>query len=288
MADLTIILPVKSISGDFLNTFATIESARKYPCKLLIGVQDMSASDQAILDYLDTHPGTYLIDSSSATNLSGNLNILLRHTNTRYAMRMDGDDLMHPDRLKFFIEAAKESGAVFIGQPHQPVVGGRALKNILPCRDSLLNKMNLLFGVPFCHPAVTINLERVGGDPYDESHDFAQDYHLYVDNIRSGLFIGTEGKGTYYSVPTKGESTISDKRRIQLLSHEAAMSKAWSYAGMDDVARNQELIHKLRCAFVTNDDCRCTISKEECEELCEIRDAGICAMHLVLQGEPLK
>ena len=79
---------------------------------------------------------------------------------------------------------------------------------------------------------------------------------------------------------------MSNKKRLsQLKSHELAMCKAWGYTGLAEVSCDPDLIHALRCYFVTSEYCNCTPKSDEIARLDNFKKSGIDEMIKFLIGK---
>jgi len=259
---LTVVLPLRYADLSILPSFYSIQSSINSMDNILVGIQDVNNSDQEVVNWLEQQPKTKVHINNYCKNLSSNLNNLLMSVKTKYAVRMDGDDLMHPQRLRQLERYLDEQEPAIVGQSYIPIYKGRLGRLVDPLVSTIENKMKLLLGVPFAHPAISLNLEKIGERPYDENYNYAQDYHLYVDKIESGSFNGYHSKAIYYNVPDVEAEVLRAKRMSQLASHEAAMFKIWKMLGGLDFTVDQKLIHAIRCHLVTPEYARLDIDNE--------------------------
>lgn len=246
-------LPCKTVVSGVAQTLSTIiVAAVQEDTEIIIGVQDFTASDSSLINFLSEQPRVSVIDTSLANNLSGTLNLIIRASQSRYFVRTDDDDFMHPLRLKRLRKIFdEENNLAIVGQAYKPFNGQRAANLVIPSAYSLTNKLKLLIGVPFAHPSITLDLMLTGTNPYDESQTYAQDYMLYVDMITKGKYVGNAGLATYYRVPEIITDLQKHKRRKQLLNHERAMKKLWNLVS-ERIYSDYE-IHLLRGCFVTKE-----------------------------------
>lgn len=257
MPKYTISFPCRSVTEKTLISFSSIVSAAyMQDTEIAVGIQDFVKSNANIINYLSEQPFTRIIDASRCTNLSGNLNRIIKESRGRYLVRMDDDDLMHPARINSLDKAIKvKSDFSIIGQSYRCFYGKKLGGLKTPKEKSIENKKQLLLGVPFAHPAITLDLKKINENPYDETQIYAQDYMLYVDHIRSGKYIGDKSMATYYKMPVQKNMVDRDKRLKQLECHERAMHKLWESLSEQEISREE--IHKARCILVTNEGCKC-------------------------------
>jgi len=246
--------PCKVVTPQLLNSFSTVVvAASKEDSEIIVGVQDFDNSDLNVVDFLSEQPYTRIVDSSTSINLSGTLNKIISSSQGRYLIRTDNDDFMHPLRIKN-VNNAIDSLVSFsiLGQAYRCFRGRKLGPLIISATDSIENKLQLLLGVPFAHPAITLDLTKIGKDPYDETQTYAQDYMLYVDKINSGKYIGSSAMATYYNTPLVNNNKQTNKRKEQLADHEKAMLKLWRKINPTSITIDE--IHMLRCTLVTNEN----------------------------------
>ena len=264
MPEFCIGVPILRYNEQFKTVFATIINAiQGFDCEVIIGIQELASVPKKGAEYLFSTPKVNVIDSSLANTLSENLNNIINSSNSPYFIRMDDDDYMHPRRISS-LESTINNYPSFsiIGQSYKVFSKGtRASRSINPSHYSDENKKKLLFTVPFAHPAITLNLNNLIKPKYDSKMKYAQDYMLYIDNIMSGDYIGTNDVSLYYRAPNKDKLGYLEKRQKQLQCHEHAMMKLWGEILKIDVKRDE--IHQLRCLHVTNEFCKCMQISED-------------------------
>ena len=246
--------PCEVVTSQLLDSFSTVVvAASKEDSEIIVGVQDFNNSDLNMVDFLSEQPYTRIVDSSASVNLSGTLNKVIGSSLGRYLIRTDNDDFMHPLRIKSVSKLIDSLGQFSIlGQAYRCFRGRKLGPLTISATDSIDNKLQLLLGVPFAHPAITLDLTKIGKDPYDETQTYAQDYMLYVDKINSGKYIGSSSMATYYNTPLVNSNKQTNKRKKQLEDHEKAMLKLWRKISPAKITLDQ--IHMLRCALVTNEN----------------------------------
>lgn len=260
---LSIVIPLKKASPDFMINYSTISAALIDDAAIYIGIQEWQNSDQNMLEWLEMQPYTKLLNNTGCANLSQNLNSILKVIPTKYAVRMDGDDFMHPKRLYWLKEFLGERNPAIVAQSYYPIIGKSRHKRIRPFSKSIDNKLMLLTVSPFAHPAITLNLEKIGRTPYNEKYDYAQDYILYVEMMGKGDYLGIDSTGIYYNVPNPGQHAYLEKRQKQLEVHEIAMFQAWSSIPGLSFPITHELIHSLRCNLATDEFAKCVCNEDE-------------------------
>lgn len=146
--------------------------------------------------------------------LTRTLNELLTTCDTKYVVRMDADDMMHPDRLRTqmeYLELNKEISV--LGSWAQDIDEQGNYKEVrkMPIKNkdiqNIISKVN-----PIIHPSVIFNradIIEIGG--YNEIYRFAQDYELWFRAVANNLKIENIAVPLlYYRV----SSTHAEKRRM--------------------------------------------------------------------------
>ena len=245
--------PCKELTTKTLRFYVSVVNAvAQEDAEVLVGIQNLDRADPKTLDQLAKQPKTIILDTSSAQNLSSNLNQLIKKSRGHYFVRTDDDDFMHPLRIRRLTEIV-ESGKDFaiLGQAYKCFSDSKAGILMAPSKSSLENKKRLLLGVPFAHPAITLDIYKCGEAPYDENQMYAQDYMLYVDMLKKGNYLGSSDMATYYHLPPFGIATDQTKRIRQLECHEKAMSKIWNTVSTREYSKNE--IHIIRSSLVTSE-----------------------------------
>lgn len=253
MPTFSIGFPCQVVTSRVLSSFSSVLSAAiKEDAEIIIGVQDVANSDPRVIEFLSEQPITQLISTNNCSSLSCNLNHIISKCKGRYFIRTDDDDFMHPSRISNLNQIIR-GGIDFaiLGQGYKCFEGKRLSSMVIPASNSIDNKIKLLLGVPFCHPAITIDLSKVGKSPYDINQKYAQDYMLYITKIKSGKFLGVNHIGTYYRSPSSTTYLQMEKRRRQLEDHERAMKILWNQIFPRKIT--DEEIHSLRSTLVTSE-----------------------------------
>jgi len=174
-----------------------IEEALRSLLDQTVPVDEILVADDASTDGTADHieslalPRTRVLRSEANQGISRQLNRLVAEARGRYVMRMDGDDISLPGRLERQMEIMREGGHGVVGTACRRFGEADTLHRFYT-RDSEL-KAGLLFSVPFCHPTVLFDRDRLGDAlRYDPEFDLAEDYHLWV---------GLRGTATYANAP---------------------------------------------------------------------------------------
>ncbi len=245
--------PCKVATERVIASFCSVLGAAiREDAEIIVGIQDIIDSDPKIVDFLSRQPRTRVVYTNAYSNLSGTLNHIISNSNGRYFIRTDDDDFMHPLRVSKLHEVIKNGiDFAILGQAYKCFAHDRLGPLVTPATKSIDNKMKLLLGVPFGHPAITIDLSKIGQNPYDVNQVYAQDYMLYVNMIKKGSYLGFDHLATYYRLPTNATSSQMQKRRRQLNDHERAMRMLWNKLSPINITSEQ--IHILRSTLVTSE-----------------------------------
>lgn len=139
------------------------------------------ASTDGTADFVESLaiPGVRVLRSERNQGISRQLNRLIEEAKGRRLARMDGDDIAHPDRFRLQIEAMERRDVGIMGTWCRRF-GASDTEHRFAESDEML-KAGLLFSVPFCHPTVIIDRDRLpDGVRYDSEYDLAEDYHLWT------------------------------------------------------------------------------------------------------------
>jgi len=117
------------------------------------------------------------------------LNYIISIADTRYLARMDGDDIMHPERiekqLRFLIEHPEVDiidSAIFTNDLDSNPVGVRRMNDINLSPKALLNDAVLN------HPAVMGKTEWFSKNPYNQEYYRAEDQELWCRTAHHSVF----------------------------------------------------------------------------------------------------
>lgn len=123
-----------------------------------------------------------LFTNKDNIGLAASLNKGIRLAKGEYILRMDGDDISLPDRIKIQVGFMDSNPEIGISGTSIKLFGNASTINMYPLKD-LSCKIHLLFGVPFAHPSVIIRKYDFISNYlyYDEKlTQFGEDYDLWV------------------------------------------------------------------------------------------------------------
>jgi glycosyltransferase involved in cell wall biosynthesis len=155
----------------------------------LILVDDGSSDGSSEIARSVTDSRVRLVSDGRNEGLAARLNQIAQLADCPYIARMDGDDLMHPDRLHLQVSHMDEHATVdVVDTPFYTInasgnpVGVRCMQRI----D--LTPLAVLRSGVMAHPTVLARREWFRANPYDESFRRAQDRELWARTCRSSVF----------------------------------------------------------------------------------------------------
>lgn len=188
MPEVSILLPFHD-AGRFLWRAVRSIAAQRYADWKLVLVDDGSTDTSGrAAEWWAERDGRIQLLTPGRVGLVEALNIGLAHATGPLLARMDGDDLMHRDRLAAQVEALRGDkrltvvGCLVESFPRRRVLEGMAryqewLNSLVTheqiCRDMFVES-------PFAHPSVMMRrdaVEAVGGY---QDHGWAEDYDLWL------------------------------------------------------------------------------------------------------------
>jgi len=253
MIPVTVIIPTRCSLSGLANALDSLNRLLdKYVLQVLIGMHNCCVSTEFVSYALSRYTNLDLrfIPLNGDYHLSGVLNRLWAQASTQYIMRMDDDDICLPSRLRTTLSAIKQyPDAAIIGFPcyyhhygYQPRIS---------CLDRSAwsdPRLALLGGVPFAHPTILINSLKTT-DKYDETLKYAQDYGLYVDNIKAKIaYVNTPV--LIYNAPSRTVA-LDSKRVVQLACHDAVL---WRLMKKIGIPLSISDARAIRQRFVTSED----------------------------------
>ena len=180
--------------------------------------------------------GVRVLRSDGNHGISWQLNRLVEESKGRYLARMDGDDIALPERLEIQLEAMRKRSLAICGSWTRRFGAADTLHKYSV--DDAHLKAGILFSVPFCHPTVVIDRERLASPPsYDQAFNLAEDYHLWV-RIRNSATFGnvpkvllnwrmhSENAGTNSRTAPLQRQTLSKVRGLILAEYGVSLDPA--------------------------------------------------------------
>ena len=138
--------------------------------------------------YADEHKNIILLSNGKNMGLNYTLNHCLKHADTEYCARMDGDDISLPVRFEkeiSFLDTHPEYDVVSCPMVYFDEQGDYRVG----IGSGEVNKMDFIHGTPFCHAPCMIRtkaIRKVGGYSEDKKLLRVEDYHLWTKMYVAG------------------------------------------------------------------------------------------------------
>lgn len=150
-------------------------------------------------------PRVTVLSDGLNVGLPARLNQLAGLSKTSFLARMDGDDIMHPERLSTQVRCLLENpgvdaigSAAYVLDSHDRLVG---LRGVTP--PELSPAAVLRCGL-FVHPTVMGRTQWFRDHPYDENFAVVQDLELWVRTASSATFLHMAEPLLFYREPERG------------------------------------------------------------------------------------
>ena len=165
----------------------------------LILMDDGSTDDSLPLAKSLTDPRVRVFSDGTSRNLNVRLNEMVRLSRGKYFVRMDADDVMHPERLERQFEVLRCSGS-------NTVVGSAAYSidsnsNIIGLRRGAARQQTGFDArYSFIHPTVAASVDWFRRNPYSQSavYSRAEDAELWCRTSHSSEFVTITEPLLYY------------------------------------------------------------------------------------------
>ena len=134
--------------------------------------------------------------------LPSRLNQMISLTESPYFIRMDGDDVMAPDRISKSIAALRDGRADVVGTRAYLIDEANTVRGLFHEAELPRSSLKLLTGSVFSHPTVAGATEWFRSNAYDERFTRAQDKELWARTWTSSRFIKLAEPLMFYRVNT--------------------------------------------------------------------------------------
>ncbi len=188
----TVIMPFRNAEKYLDDSISSIlNQTFKNFCFIIVNDASTDASDTCVQKYLGDSRINY-IKNNISQGITKNLNLALSLADTEYIVRMDGDDISEPNRIKEQIEFLDANQDVSVLGTWAKIIDDQG-KVILEKRkicDKAYIKKNILLYNPLFHPSVAFrkkDILAVGG--YNENYTNGQDMDLWIRLIYRGYTI---------------------------------------------------------------------------------------------------
>ncbi len=181
MTKATVLLPNYN-NGQYLEEcLVSIQNQSFQNFEVLIVDDGSTDNSLEIIKGFDDHR-IKIIEKESNSGIIDSLNIGLNTIDSEYIIRMDGDDKMHPDRIKRlveFMDTHKKYGVCGSGIQHF----GMSDDKVIYEKNPLINKANLLFKHSIGHASVIFRNSVIKEHQikYSNGYQFIEDYKIFYD-----------------------------------------------------------------------------------------------------------
>jgi glycosyltransferase involved in cell wall biosynthesis len=155
---------------------------------LIINDGSTDSSESIILSYSDKR--IRYIKNESNLKLIKTLNKGIKLCNGKYIIRMDADDISHPERIKKQVDFMESHPDIGICGSWFESFGGIQNKTVKykETHDEIMTKM--LYQCHFCHPSIIIRNEIFDDLKmlFDEDYAHAEDYDFYIKASKKWKF----------------------------------------------------------------------------------------------------
>lgn len=171
---------------------ATLASLQKQSCREFeaLVIDDGSSDDTPAIMAQVRDPRIVYIRHEGNAGLAARLNEGLDRARAPYVARLDGDDIMHPDRLARQLAVLDADPALALLGTNKVNIdehGQYSTANFCPTDHAQIT-WYLCFDNPFCHPSVMFRRDIVWGElgGYDASLRYCEDYEMWSRLVRAG------------------------------------------------------------------------------------------------------
>lgn len=187
-ADVSVVIPVYNSEATLLRAVDSIVSQKALPREVLLIDDGSTDSSLKICENVKLHYGKYFqvriftcnenLGPSSARNRGWDLSC------GKYVAFLDSDDSWDPEKIFVQWNFMENNPSVSI-TGH--LCGLHVTRRVDQVAVTLITPLKILFSNPFSTPTVMVN--RSVRHRFLETKRFAEDYHLWMNMVLSGLFV---------------------------------------------------------------------------------------------------
>ncbi|MGA3020053.1 MAG: glycosyltransferase family A protein, partial [Bryobacteraceae bacterium] len=156
----------------------------------LILVDDGSTDGSLALARSIHDPRVRLVSDGVNRGLSSRLNQIADLARGPYLARLDGDDMMHPERLERQVAALESNpGADMVATAMYSMDRSDRPRGIQGFTHPDIRPIAVLTHSPFVHGSIMARTEWFRRHPYDESRRRSQDRELFIRTFRNLSFV---------------------------------------------------------------------------------------------------
>ncbi|MCR2004984.1 glycosyltransferase family 2 protein [Bacteroides acidifaciens] len=179
---ITVIMGIYNCADTLIEALESLE-AQTYK-KFRVILCDDGSTDNTLeiaRKWGESHPNYIVINNECNMGLNATLNRCLKHADTEFVARMDGDDRSLPHRFEYEVKFLDENPdfAIVSGPMHYFDDNGVFRKGE-GC--GVVTKQDFIVGTPFCHAPCMVRreaYEKVGGYTVSSKLLRVEDYHLW-------------------------------------------------------------------------------------------------------------
>jgi glycosyltransferase involved in cell wall biosynthesis len=204
---------------------------------LIINDGSTDRSEDIILSFSD--PRIRYIKNESNLKLIKILNKGIQLCTGKYIVRMDADDISHPERIQKQVEFMESNPEIGICGSWFETFGNVENKVVKykESHDEIMTRM--LYQCHFCHPSIIIRSEIFEDSEmyFDENYPHAEDYDFYLKASKKWKFHNLQEVLLKYRI--HGESVSNKNRSIQI--ENSLKIKKRFFSELNTIASNEEL-----------------------------------------------
>lgn len=227
---------VMSVYGDVRFLDEAVESvlAQTFDDFELVVVDDGCEDPAPVVSLADRDVRVRTFANDRNLGLARSLNRAVTLAQAPIIVRMDADDVCHPDRLAVLSRALEEDSALsVVGSRFVTMTeAGEDRESIAMPRTHPDAVWASLFFNPFCHSAIAFRraaFEAVGG--YDPAFEASQDYDLWVRMLASGRGGNSDEPLLRFRLNPRGISALKAERQRMFAGR--ARLRAWTALGVE-------------------------------------------------------
>ncbi|WP_413578504.1 glycosyltransferase family 2 protein [Bdellovibrio sp. HCB290] len=215
----SVLIPVFNCQDYIKETIQSVLEQTYTNLEVLI-INDCSSDDTEIIINKFNDPRIRYFRNESNLKLIKTLNKGVSYATGEYLVRLDGDDICHPDRINRQVDfllgnldiALVGTDAWIIDEKNRIIKSTIMLPNTPAWTSFRLTRNSSLF-----HPSIMVRLDilkSLGG--YDEAYPHAEDYALWLKMVSAGFTItNLPDRLIYYRIHSKSVSSIYKKQQYE-------------------------------------------------------------------------
>lgn len=247
---ISVLIPVRNASPWIEEAVRSVAGQSLPPDEILVADD---ASTDGTAEFLESLaiPNVRVLRTDSNMGISWQLNRLVSTARGRWLARMDGDDISEPGRFAAQIPLMEKRGLAVCGSWSRRFGSADTLHRFAEDDPSI--KCGLLFSVPFCHPSVVFDRDRLGDRlRYDSEFDVAEDYHLWTRLRTAGPYGNVQRVLLRWRMHAKNAGTATASSTTQKTRASKVRDLLISEYGIALSTQEREAV-ELRCQAVVLD-----------------------------------